>query len=195
MPESKVRDALLGLAVGDALGVPHEFRPRHELERSSVVGMEGWGTWNRAPGTWSDDSALSFCLAETLCAGYDLCDLSRRFIDWKDNGYWSADGTAFAIGRSTENALSRLRAGVGHPATAGLRRERDNGSGSLMRILPTAFFVRARPADERAWITAEISSLTHGHRRAPACLHPVCRAGDRPHQRAFPGGCLQHRCR
>jgi len=171
MPTHKVRDALLGLAVGDALGVPHEFRPRHELERNAVAGMDGWGTWNRPPGTWSDDSSLSFCLAETLCAGYDLRDLADRMLRWRDSGYWTADGVPFSVGRSVDSALDRLRGGLPHPASAGLRRERDNGNGSLMRVLPAAFYVRGRAADERAWIVAEISSLTHGHRRSQlACI-------------------------
>jgi ADP-ribosylglycohydrolase len=114
---------------------------------------------------------LSFCLAEMLCAGYDLQDLARRFLRWRDEGYWTADGTAFAVGRATDAALKRLRAGVPHPAEAGLRRERDNGNGSLMRILPAAFFVRGRPAEDRAWIVREISSVTHGHRRSQlACI-------------------------
>ena len=80
MPKTVARGALLGLSVGDALGVPHEFRLRHELERNPIFGMDGWGSWNQTPGTWSDDSSLSFCLAETICAGYDLRDLGRRFV-------------------------------------------------------------------------------------------------------------------
>jgi len=58
MPKDVARGALLGLSVGDALGVPHEFRPRHEMERNPVVGMDGWGTWNHPPGTFSEIAAL-----------------------------------------------------------------------------------------------------------------------------------------
>ncbi len=174
MPSRNVRAALLGIAVGDALGVPHELRPRYELERHPVSGMDGWGTWNRPPGTWSDDASLSFCLAETLCRGYDLRDLADRIVRWRVEGYWTADGAAFSVGRAVEESVARLRSGAGHPASAGLRRERDNGNGSLMRVLPAAFYVRGRPAEERAWIVAEISSLTHGHRRAQlACIFYV----------------------
>lgn len=170
-PSNKVRDALLGLAVGDALGVPHEFRPRHELERNPVVGMEGQGTWNQPPGTWSDDSSLSFCLAETLCTGYDLRALADRLVAWLDAGLWTSGGAAFDVGRSTAAAIARLRDGGVHPAQAGLRREQDNGNGSLMRILPAIFHIKGRSAEERAWIVAELSALTHGHRRAQlACI-------------------------
>ena len=171
MSSNKVRDALLGLAAGDALGVPHEFRSRHELERAPVTGMDSFGTWNQAAGTWSDDSSLTFCLAETLARGYDLRDLADRFIAWMDKGYWSARGAVFDVGRGTASAIERLRSGACHPANAGLKREQDNGNGSLMRILPVAFHVRSRPPAERAWIVSELSSVTHGHRRCQmACI-------------------------
>lgn len=171
MPHNPVRGALLGLAVGDALGVPHEFRPRYELQRNPVRGMDGYGTWNQAPGTWSDDSSLSFCLAESLAVEYNLYDLADRMVAWLDRAYWTARGEVFDVGRSTEAALGRLRTGGEHPAAAGLRRERDNGNGALMRILPAVFYVRDRGSDERYWIVAELSSLTHGHRRSQlACI-------------------------
>ena len=171
MPSNAARDALLALAVGDALGLPHEFRPRHELERYPVIGMDGWGTWNQERGTWSDSSSLSFCLAESLCRGYDLRDLADRFIAWMDEGYWTPHGVAFDVGRTVAASIERLRSRTIQPALAGFLRERDNGSGSLMRILPAAFFVAGRPAEERSWIVAELSSLTHGHRRSQlACI-------------------------
>ncbi len=171
MPQNSVRGALLGLAVGDALGVPHEFRPRYELERKPVTGMDGYGTWNQAPGTWSDNTSLSLCLAESLSVEYNLYDIADRMIAWLDKAYWSARGEVFDVGRSTAAAIGRLRNGVVHPADAGLRRERDNGNGALIRVLPAVFCLKDRSADERAWIVAELSSLTHGHRRSQlACI-------------------------
>ncbi len=171
MPQNSVRGALLGLAVGDALGVPHEFRPRYELERKPVTGMEGYGTWNQAPGTWSDNTSLSLCLAESLSVEYNLYDIADRMVAWLEKAYWSARGEVFDVGRSTAAAIGRLRGGVVHPADAGLRRERDNGNGALIRVLPAVFCVKDRSADERAWIVAELSSLTHGHRRSQlACI-------------------------
>ena len=68
---NKALDGLIGLCVGDALGVPVEFQSRAQLKRSPVTGMLGYGTHNQPPGTWSDDSSLTFCLAESLCDGYN----------------------------------------------------------------------------------------------------------------------------
>ena len=63
---SAARAALLGLAVGDALGVPVEFLSRAARRQDPVTGMRAFGTHHQPAGTWSDDSSLTFCLAETL---------------------------------------------------------------------------------------------------------------------------------
>lgn len=54
-----IKDALLGLAVGDALGVPYDFKPREGLEVKPVIDMDGYGTYNLPPGTWSDDTSMT----------------------------------------------------------------------------------------------------------------------------------------
>jgi ADP-ribosyl-[dinitrogen reductase] hydrolase len=74
-----ITNALLGLCVGDALGVPVEFNGREILAPPPVTGMRGYGTHNQPPGTWSDDSSLAFCLAESLCRGYDVPDMAETF--------------------------------------------------------------------------------------------------------------------
>ena len=54
--ESEIRSALLGLAVGDALGVPVEFTARATRQRDPVTGMRAFGTHHQPAGTWSDDA-------------------------------------------------------------------------------------------------------------------------------------------
>ncbi len=66
--------ALLGLCIGDALGVSVEFTNRDERAKSRVTSMLGYGTWNVPAGSFSDDSSLTFCLAECLCKGFLLLD-------------------------------------------------------------------------------------------------------------------------
>jgi ADP-ribosyl-[dinitrogen reductase] hydrolase len=158
-------DALLGLAVGDAIGVPVEFESREALERDPVTGVRGYGTHGQPPGTWSDDSSLAFCLAETLCLGYDLHDLARRFINWRQHGYWAARGRVFDIGIGTAAAINDLESGV-EPILAGGNGEQNNGNGSLMRILPLVFYLSDKDIAERFALTREVSSLTHRHLRS-----------------------------
>ncbi len=172
---SAARAALLGLAVGDALGVPVEFQPRAARAADPVTGLRAYGTHQQPAGTWSDDSSLTFCLAETLarpggCAGApDLADFARRSISWLYDAYWTATGHTFDVGNATRAAISRLRQGV-EPTQAGPRSELDNGNGALMRILPLAFHAtwRAEILDlDAAWtLTENVASVTHGHPRS-----------------------------
>ena len=58
--------------MGDALGVPVEFKTRETLKAFPVENMREFGSWNQPKGTWSDDSSLTLCIAEELTKGYDL---------------------------------------------------------------------------------------------------------------------------
>jgi len=169
------RAALLGLAVGDALGVPVEFQSRAARRLDPVVTMREYGTHRQPAGTWSDDSSLTFCLAETLaCPGGlseepDLADFARRSIDWLHQSYWTATGETFDVGNATRVAIDRLQRGTA-PTSAGPRSEFDNGNGALMRILPLVFHQtwRAETLDlNAAWaLTEAVASVTHGHPRS-----------------------------
>jgi ADP-ribosylglycohydrolase len=92
---------LLGLCVGDALGVPVEFTSRTERIKSPVTSMLGYGTWDVPAGTFSDDSSLTFCLAESLCKGFSLDEIANSFYRWYHKGYWTASGEVFDIGNTT----------------------------------------------------------------------------------------------
>ncbi|MBJ6109506.1 ADP-ribosylglycohydrolase family protein [Hymenobacter sp. BT523] len=172
---TQARAALLGLAVGDALGVPVEFLSRAARQKDPVTGMRAFGTHHQPAGTWSDDSSLTFCLAETLAlpagrtAAPDLADFARRSINWLDSAYWTAHGKTFDVGNTSRTAINRLRRGT-TPTAAGPRSEEDNGNGALMRILPLAFHEtwRAETLDlDAAWVLTEnAASVTHGHPRS-----------------------------
>lgn len=87
MEKNKLLGGLLGLCVGDALGVPAEFGSRDELRADPVKDMTGYGAHYQPPGTWSDDSSFTLCLAESLCNGFNLNDMADRFVKWRYEGY------------------------------------------------------------------------------------------------------------
>ena len=184
MKTNPVTTALLGVAVGDALGVPFEFSSRAEMAANPATDMIGYGTHNQPPGTWSDDSSLTFCLAESLLHGYDLADMARRFINWKNYAYWTAREELFDIGLTTSQSIGELEALIGSnklEKLASLRLdadEYDNGNGSLMRILPLLFFLKGKPLAEqwpRVW---EVSALTHRHMRAAMACQIYLRVAE-----------------
>ena len=166
-----IKSALLGVAVGDALGVPAEFRQREFLKENPVTDMTGHGTHHQPPGTFSDDSSLTFCLVEALAEGFDLHTIARNFVRWRDEGFWTAHGFVFDIGGTTGQAIGRLRKGV-QPDLAGDSDENCNGNGSLMRILPLLFHLHDKPAGARFDLTCRVSSITHRHIRSViACFY------------------------
>ena len=162
---TKTLSGLMGLCVGDALGVPVEFTSRAERVKSPVTTMQGYGTWNQPPGTWSDDSSLSFCLAECLCRGYSLDAIANSFWRWYKEAYWTPRGDVFDIGQTTHTAIMRLKQGV-VPHQAGGKVENSNGNGSLMRILPMAYCHRNLTLSELLARVHDVSAITHAHTRS-----------------------------
>lgn len=157
-----LKSAILGMAVGDALGVPVEFQSRQELKKNPVVSMRAYGTHHQPLGTWSDDSTMAFCLMETLAKGYDLQDLANRFINWYRHSYWTPHGDVFDMGNATRQAILTLEMGA-KPTEAGGKSLDSNGNGSLMRIIPLLFYIKDMELEQRWQITKDVSSVTHGH--------------------------------
>jgi ADP-ribosyl-[dinitrogen reductase] hydrolase len=162
--EDRVLGAVLGQAVGDALGVPVEFKSRESLKANLVTDMRGFGTHNQPPGTWSDDASLMLCLLESLAEGLDLKALGKKFIAWREDGYWTPHGKVFDIGNATSDAIDQLIDGV-PPLEAGGADEYSNGNGSLMRILPVAF-IKDLTDEEAIRLAEQVSRLTHRHPRS-----------------------------
>ncbi|MBD2210892.1 ADP-ribosylglycohydrolase family protein [Calothrix sp. FACHB-156] len=162
---AKTLSGLMGLCVGDALGVPVEFTSRAERVQSPVTKMLGYGTWNQPPGTWSDDSSLTFCLAETLCRGYSLDAIANSFWRWYKQAYWTPRGELFDIGHTTHAAIMRLKQGI-LPREAGGKIENTNGNGSLMRILPMAYCHKILTFRELIARVHDVSAITHAHARS-----------------------------
>jgi ADP-ribosyl-[dinitrogen reductase] hydrolase len=128
--------ALLGLAVGDAIGTALEFTARDR--RPALTDMVGGGPFRLKAGEWTDDTAMALALADSLAADHRLeeADLMRRFVHWHERGEYSCTGTCFDIGITTREALSRWKRS-GDPI-AGSIDPRTAGNGSLMRLAPVA---------------------------------------------------------
>lgn len=159
---------VLGLVVGDALGVPVEFKPRALLRNNSVTGMTGFGTHHQPPGTWSDDSSLALATLESLLDGYDPHDMMRRFSRWLREGYMTAHGEVFDVGGTTNTALAHFADRLPRDEW-GEADERSNGNGSLMRILPLSLYVHRMDPAEVITRSMEVSALTHAHIRSRLC--------------------------
>ena len=177
---------MLGLLVGDALGVPYEFAPSSKLPPLARLEMTPPDTWLRAhsvpDGTWSDDGATALALAASLlsCGALNLQDLAEKLAAWQFEGRYAVDGFVFDIGVTTSDAIGRFLAGA-PPEEAGPDNEMSNGNGSLMRVLPLALWHRGSD-EELAHGAMRQSLVTHGHVRAQLCCAMLClwarRIGD-----------------
>lgn len=158
---------VMGLAVGDALGVPAEFMSREELGKSPVTGMQSGGAHGQPQGTWSDDTSLTVCLMESLIHGVDYNDQMQRFTDWMLHGAYSAHDELFDIGGGTKAAIFKYAHGY-PPLECGGLSDNSCGNGSLMRILPAVLYSLADNEDavfdnKTASLIHDMSRLTHAH--------------------------------
>lgn len=168
-----VESAFLSLALGDAIGVPVEFFTRERLREKPVEDIQGFGTWNQMPGTFSDDTSMAFCLAESLIDGFDTERMAKMFSSWRNYGFWAAYDFPFDIGIATLKAIKNFETGI-PAADCGGKDERSNGNGSLMRILPLAFYLLDASLEERFDKVKKASSVTHAHIRSIiACFYYV----------------------
>jgi len=160
--------ALLGLAVGDAVGTTLEFKSRDSYPL--LADMVGGGPFRLTPGQWTDDTAMALALADSLTENpaLDEADLMRRFVDWHEKGTYSCTGSCFDIGVTTRQALSRWKKS-GDPF-AGSTDPMSAGNGSLMRLSPVAIRHWRNRALLRD-VAARQSRTTHGAAEAvDACV-------------------------
>ena len=155
--------ALLGLAVGDAVGTTLEFSPRDT--KPPLEDMVGGGPFGLPAGGWTDDTSMALALADSLatCGTLDCRDLMDRFVRWWQEGEYSHTGACFDIGGTIHAALKRYRE-TGDPM-AGSTDPWSAGNGSLMRLAPVAL----RFWDDRGqltWAASEQSRTTHGAEEA-----------------------------
>lgn len=175
--EDRYVATMIGLVVGDALGVPVEFKSRAELNANPVMDMIGYGTHNQPAGTWSDDSSMAIAtmewLSETGNTELDYTLLMDKFSNWLLYGDYTPHGNTFDCGISTSRAIMNYGRGM-EPLQCGGQSDYDNGNGSLMRILPAALWKSAELAGEEvvgADFIFNISSVTHAHVRSKiSCL-------------------------
>lgn len=175
--EARLRGGVIGLLVGDALGVPYEFHAAAAIpEPIELTPPPGFRRAHAGvpPGTYSDDGAQALALLDSLLTvgRLDVDDLAARLVAWRTRGDYAVDGHVFDVGIQTAEAIRALQAGV--PALeAGPRDERRNGNGALMRVLPLALVHTGSDAALVADAEAQ-SQITHGHAQSRAACALYC---------------------
>lgn len=174
-----IAGGLIGLLIGDALGVPYEFHPPGDVPPLHLIEFAPPAGFQRAHhgvphGTWSDDGAQALILLDSLLErdGLDLTHFSSGLRRWLFEGFYAVNRSVFDIGAQTSTALNRLGMGV-PPESSGPADESHNGNGSLMRVLPLALWHTGTDR-ELVELAARQSLPTHGHARAQVTCAIYC---------------------
>lgn len=172
-----IKSGMIGLMIGDALGVPVEFMDREQIAGrpgGKVTDMEGDGTFHMPPGTWSDDSSMALATLASIREKneIDLDDIMNKFVSWVDDGQFTPFGLAFDIGSTCNEAIASY-ALTKDINNCGVTGEYANGNGALMRILPVCIYWYELQQKRQEDITCDaiesiekVASLTHNHKRS-----------------------------
>ncbi len=103
----KIYGGIIGVAIGDALGVPVEFIAREEITNAPITAIIGYGTHMQPPGTWSDDTSLTLALLDSISQKHeiDYRDIMDKFSEWMLYNEYTATGKIFDIGNTIKKRL------------------------------------------------------------------------------------------
>lgn len=177
MMDNKLLSMIMGVAIGDALGLPAQFYDRKILDKYPITEMAA--SEEGPAGTYSDDTAMTLCtLASLVENGWqlDLQDIMKRFIDWLGYGYMAVGNKTIDVGIATRNAIQRAYDGIPLNECGG-KGEWDCGNGSLMRISPLIFYCSKHPEADILKTVGEVSALTHAHERCKMCCYVYVKLG------------------
>ena len=158
--------AIIGHAVGDAMGFPTEFSKREELLKNPVIEMIDSPDVGQPAGSWSDDTAMEIATIDSFIQKkcFDYKDIMDKCVKWISKSEYTPTGVTFDIGRTCLKAIKKYCNGTA-PLQCGSTSINENGNGSLMRILPVALYAYLKNLDDISIrkLTNEVSSLTHAH--------------------------------
>ena len=162
-----IKSGIMGQIVGDALGLPVQFRPREDRDLDPVTDMRGYGAFELAASLKKEERHENLSLNEII--DYEI--IMKNFSKWLNEGEFTPYGFAYDVGGATMDGIGRYDMGT-EPTLSGGIGERDNGNGSLMRILPISLFIHylsqkySFDEEDKMEAVHNLSSLTHRHRRS-----------------------------
>ena len=166
--DKSIKNGIIGFVVGDVLGVPVEFMVREELRKNPVVDLRAYGTHNQPLGSWSDDTSMTLATMDSIIhkEEIDTTDIENRFFNWYRKNEYTPLGKVFDIGRTTIQAFVKYELKLDEAKNCGEDDEYSNGNGSLMRMIPIAYYIyykKIKDDKEIYNIVKDVSSITHRH--------------------------------
>ena len=156
MNKELFRRILYGGIIGDAMGVPYEFKKQGTFQAEPY--MIGHGTYNQPPGTWSDDTSLTLLLMEALSQNKNPTQYLQSIQKYHEEGYMTPDGFCFDIGSATLDAVQ------GYPNL------HSKGNGALMRACPLVYYTWNMDKKEQEREIKKWSEITHPNKTSTLCV-------------------------
>lgn len=150
MNEKQINGALYGFIVGDALGVPVEFKKREYLKQNPIINMMENKYRKTTKGYWSDDTAMTLCTVRSIIdvKGVNIKlqeSIMNNYLKWADKGYMAINNRTFGIGQATLRSMMEYSKSKSFEEyyENKLKKEekRNGGNGALMRILPLILYL------------------------------------------------------
>ena len=161
------KNGIIGVALGDAMGVPVEFMDRKKLNQNPVQNMRGYGSHNVPEGCWSDDTSMTLATIDAMIEDKDInCEtIAKNFVAWYKEAKYTATNKLFDIGTTCLRAIAKYESKEFKAEECGGANEADNGNGSLMRIAPMIYYCYAKKMQEHEIyeVVKRVSSITHAH--------------------------------
>ena len=161
------RDGIIGVAIGDAMGLPVQFNRREYFKTHPVTEMLGHMVFDMPKGSWSDDTSMTLATVDAIIKDKDvnIKTIADNFVKWLCENEYTPTGKAYDIGNTCMKAVMNYAKGKATAENCGLTGDMDNGNGSLMRILPIAYFCNAKKLSEEEIynVVKSVSSITHAH--------------------------------
>lgn len=136
-----IKNILYAGIVGDALGVPVEFKKRDTYYVDSMI---SGGTWEQVAGSWSDDTSFTLPLMENLTENGDYEALMQKFENYMFRNEYTPNKNAFGIGAACAKAVRNWSINHYPALECGDPSEYANGNGDLMRLAPLAIHLQKR---------------------------------------------------
>lgn len=164
---SNIASSFFGFVIGDAIGVPIEYETRSSLIADPCYEMIGYGRHNVPAGSWSESTSLTIATMKSIIEKKKIncSDLMDKFYKWYKKGFYTPDGNAFGIGRTTYKALKTFTKNRKKPLSCGISEYNNNSNDALARMLPIALYCYYHKIEEKDLIDIirNVSSLTHAH--------------------------------
>lgn len=161
-----VRDGVIGMAVGEAMGVPTKSNKRESLLEKPVLKMIPKISHGIPKGAWSDCTSLTIATMDAISkSGLNYTAMADNYVRWFTTNKFCSINESFGIENTTLKSLVRYTRHMDEAYECGSDDYYDNGNESLARILPIAYYFTVhKDTDKNIYeVVKRTASITHAH--------------------------------